>query len=111
MSRQRLIDFNKIRFITAPIAPVLKGEKVHYEGVAFVNQVLEIPAVKAVPIEVLQEIRQEIESNMESIIGKYNSSTPERDRPSAKIARNEGRQECLDIIDTHIKEITNEECD
>ena len=60
------------------------------------------PQVKAVPIEVLQEIRQEIESNMESIIGKYDSSTPKRDMPSVKIGRNEGRQECLDIIDKHL---------
>lgn len=97
MSRQRLIDFNEIRFITVPIAPVLKGEKVHYEGVAFVNQVLEIPAVKAVPIEVLQEIRQEIEKIPTTIkgIGYFN----ERDVLAYQI-------DVLKIIDTHISAIT-----
>lgn len=98
----RLIDANQIDFTIVPIAPVLKGEKVHYETVAFAKQISEIPKIKAITIEVLQEIRQEIESNMESIIGKYDSSTPKRDMPSAKIERNESRQECLDIIDTHI---------
>lgn len=55
--------------------------------------------------KVLQEIRQEIESNMESIIGKYDSSTSERNFPSHKIERNNGRKECIAIIDKHIKEI------
>ena len=55
--------------------------------------------------DVLQEIRQEIENNMESIIGKYDANTPEHDMPSRKIERNNGRQECLAIIDKHIKEI------
>ena len=53
----------------------------------------------------LQEIRQEIENNMESIIGKYDANTPEHNRPSHKIERNNGRKECLAIIDKHIKEI------
>ena len=71
-------------------------------------ETIKMCSVEAVPLSELQEIRQEMESNIESIIGKYDSSTPKRDMPSAKIARNEGRQECLDIIDTHIKEYTNE---
>lgn len=58
-----------------------------------------------IPLRVLQEIRQEIENNMESIIGKYDANTPEHNRPSHKIERNNGRKECLAIIDKHIKEI------
>ena len=54
---------------------------------------------------VLQEIRQEIENNMESIIGKYDANTPEYNRPSHKIERNNGRKECLAIIDKRIKEL------
>ena len=57
-----------------------------------------------IPLRVLQEIRQEIENNMESIIGKYDANTPEHNRPSHKIERNNGRKECLAIIDKHIKE-------
>ena len=60
---------------------------------------------ESVPIEVLQEIRQEIESNMETITGTYDASTPEYNMPSHKIERNFGRKECIAIIDKHIKEI------
>ena len=60
-------------------------------------------------IDVLQEIRQEIESNMESIIGKYDANTPEHNRPSHKIERNNGRKECIAIIGKHIKEIEDEQ--
>lgn len=41
---------------------------------------------------------------MESIIGKYDSSVPTRNMPSAKIERNEGREECLGIIDKHLEQ-------
>ena len=54
----------------------------------------------------LQEIRQEIQANMEDIIGHY-SNTPFKDMPSSKIFRNEGRQECLEIIDKHISRKEN----
>lgn len=55
---------------------------------------------------VLQEIRQEIECNMESITDKYDSNTPTRDLPSYKIERNEGRKECIKLIDSKIKELS-----
>ena len=61
--------------------------------------------LKQEPIEMLQEIRHEIENNMESIIGIYDSSTSESEMPSCKIARNIGRQECIKLIDTKIKEL------
>ena len=66
------------------------------------TQIENAQTIHAVPIEVLQEIKREIEGNMESIIGKYDSSTPTRNMPSAKIERNEGRKECLAIIDKYI---------
>lgn len=68
------------------------------------KMVCDAPTIHAVPIEVLQEIKREIEGNMESIIGKYDSSVPTRNMPSAKIERNEGRKECLGIIDKHLEQ-------
>ena len=56
-------------------------------------------------MEILPKAREEIEASMESIIGKYDSSVPKHDMPSMKIARNEARKECLDIIDRHLKEV------
>ena len=51
--------------------------------------------------EVLDKIRAEIESNMESIIGKYDSSIPKSNMPSYKIERNKAREECISIIDKY----------
>lgn len=47
------------------------------------------------------KIRAEIESNMESIIGKYDSSIPKSNMPSYKIERNKAREECISIIDKY----------
>ena len=76
-SRQRLIDFNEIRFLLEPIAPLKKGDKVHYELVAFGNQILEIPKVDAVPIEELQSIRNELTKQYEDSYNRraYENST------------------------------------
>ena len=51
--------------------------------------------------DVLNMIRAEIEGNMESIIGKYDSSIPKFNMPSYKIERNKAREECISIIDKH----------
>ena len=57
----------------------------------------------ATPLEkVLEDIKGEINDNMESIIGVYDSSTPENQRPLCKGARNDARKECIAIIDSHI---------
>lgn len=45
-----LIRKRDIDYISAPIAPVLKGEKVHYEYVAFRKQIEDISPVSAIPI-------------------------------------------------------------
>lgn len=45
-----LIRKRDIDYILAPIAPVLKGEKVHYEYVAFRKQIEDISPVPAIPI-------------------------------------------------------------
>lgn len=54
--------------------------------------------------ELLAKIRSEIEGNMESIIGKYNSSIPKSNMPSYKIERNKAREECISIIDKYMVE-------
>ena len=51
--------------------------------------------------DVLDKIRAEIESNMESIIGKYDSSIPKFNMPSYRIERNKVRKECISIIDKY----------
>ena len=50
---------------------------------------------------VLDKIRDEIERNMESVIGKYDSSIPKFNMPSYKIERNKVRKECISIIDKY----------
>lgn len=50
---------------------------------------------------ILDKIRAGIESNMESIIGKYDSSIPKSNMPSYKIERNKVREECISIIDKY----------
>ena len=56
---------------------------------------------KADMVAILDKIRAEIESNMESIIGKYDSSIPKSNMPSYKIERNKVRKECISIIDKY----------
>ena len=45
----KLIDPRQIRFVLTPIAPVLSGDQVHYERVAFQHEVSQIPRIEAVP--------------------------------------------------------------
>ena len=45
-----LIRKRDIDYISSPIAPVLKGENVHYEYVAFRKQIEDISPVPAIPI-------------------------------------------------------------
>lgn len=61
----RLIRFNDIQIITAPIAPIFKGDKVHYEGIAFLKQILEIPPVEAIPIAAVEEMKRKIKEHNE----------------------------------------------
>lgn len=68
------------------------------------SQIAKAPTIQAVPIDVLDKIRAEIEGNMESIIGKYDSSIPKFNMPSYKIERNKTREECISIIDKYRKE-------
>jgi hypothetical protein len=54
--------------------------------------------------ELLDKIRDEIEGNMESIVGKYDSSIPKFNMPSYKIERNKAREKCISIINKYRKE-------
>ena len=47
-------------------------------------------------------MRDEIENNMEEVVGTYDASTPEHNKPLQKSARNEARRECLAIIDKYM---------
>jgi len=69
------------------------------------NEILE--ALEQEPI--LDKISAEITANMESIIGKYGNNTPIREMPSAKIERNNAREECLQIIDKYKAEGSDRE--
>ena len=51
--------------------------------------------LKADMMAMLTEIQLEIADNVESIIGHYDASTPERKRPLCKSARNEGKGQLL----------------
>lgn len=52
----KLIDPEQIRFVIAPIAPILSGDQVHYEQVAFQHEVSQIPRIEAVPEHTAQWI-------------------------------------------------------
>ena len=58
----RLIRFNDILIVNAPI---FKGDKVHDEGVAFLNQILEIPPVEAIPVAAVEEMKRRIKEHNE----------------------------------------------
>lgn len=61
--------------------------------------------LRADMMTMLEEIQLEIADNVESIIGHYDASTPERKRPLCKSARNEGRTECIDVIQQKINSL------
>ncbi len=62
-------------------------------------------AIKALEQEpILDKIRAEIESKMETIIGRYDSTTPIYDMASYKVERNKVREECMEIIDKYRQE-------
>lgn len=46
----KLIDPEQIRFVIAPIAPILSGDQVHYERVAFQQDVRQIRKIEAEPV-------------------------------------------------------------
>lgn len=60
---------------------------------------------KADMVAMLTEIQLEIEELEESIIGHYGKETKESDFPSHKIERNNGRKECVDLIQQKINEL------
>lgn len=46
-----LINPNDIRFAMVPIAPFLVGDSVHYEWIAFREEVNQIPMIEAEPVK------------------------------------------------------------
>lgn len=65
--------------------------------------------LKANMVAMLTEIQLEIEEHEESIIGHYGKETKESDFPSHKIERNNGRKECVDLIQQKINELKKNE--
>lgn len=47
----KLINPNDIRFAMVPIAPFLVGDSVHYEWIAFREEVNQIPMIEAEPVK------------------------------------------------------------
>ena len=47
----KLINPDEIRFVLAPIAPLLSGEQVHYESVAFQQAIGMIRRIEAEPVK------------------------------------------------------------
>lgn len=86
-----LIRKRDIDYISSPIAPVLKGEKVHYEYVAFRKQIEDISPVPAIPISVIEQIKAEIDNE-------------DTDAAILHPAFHNGLMRALEIIDRHIKE-------
>ena len=66
----------------------------------YLGQALDM-AIKALEVDV-KAMREEIENNMEEVVGTYDASTPEHNKPLQKSARNEARRECLAIIDKYM---------
>lgn len=56
----RLIDFDKIPFLEIPIAPVVKGESVHYEQGALKEWFDGTQDVEAVTLDRIKQLREEI---------------------------------------------------
>lgn len=61
--------------------------------------------LKADMVAMLTEIQLEIEKHEESIIGHYGKETKESDFPSHKIERNNGRKECVNLIQQKIDKL------
>lgn len=87
---------------TAPKCEVVKDS----HGLTYCGDLDLLPDEEDVVIQVLKDVRAEIEAKMESIIGKYDSNTKPENMPSRKIERNNGRTEAIDIIDRKIAEVT-----
>ena len=58
----RLIDFDKIPFLEIPIAPVVKGESVHYEQGALKEWFDGTQDVEAVPLDRIKEAVTELDN-------------------------------------------------
>ena len=61
--------------------------------------------LKADLVAMLTEIQLEIEEHEESIIGHYGKETKESNFPSHKIERNNGRKECVNLIQQKIAKL------
>ena len=46
----KLIDAEQIRELVAPIAPMLVGHDVHYERIAFMDEIDQLPKIEAKPV-------------------------------------------------------------
>lgn len=66
----RLIDFDKIPFLAIPIAPVVKGESVHYEQGALKEWFDGTQDVEAVTLDRIKQAREEV-ANYQSIHDSY----------------------------------------
>ncbi|MCR5201830.1 MAG: hypothetical protein K6D02_01865 [Lachnospiraceae bacterium] len=104
ISREKVCEF-LAEFINHEYSTDIECEMVNL----MIEGIKHLPSVKQEPntdvITVLTEIQLKIEEHKESIIGRYDKDTKENDFPSHKIERNNGRKECIDLIQQKIDKL------
>ena len=75
MAKRELIETREIVYVNAPIAPILQGDSIHYEDIAFKSQIGRIHSFSEQDIvkPILDKISAEIEQNAYPIVHGVNN--------------------------------------
>lgn len=75
MAKREFIETREIVYVNAPIAPILQGDSIHYEDIAFKAQIGRIHSFSEQDIvkPYLDKIRAEIEQNAYPIVHGVNN--------------------------------------
>lgn len=75
MAKREFIETREIVYVNAPISPILQGDSVHYEDIAFKAQIGRIHSFSEQDIikPYLEKIRAEIEQNAYPIVHGVNN--------------------------------------
>jgi hypothetical protein len=98
----RLIDFDKIPFLAIPIAPVVKGESVHYEQGALKEWFDGTQDVEAVPLDRIKRAREEVANYSDFHREHLYKTNPNYDVEQGQYLAYE---KCLQILDDMIAEV------